>query len=132
MQENIQEELEIPEASINNALFAENNIFLGEIDYERKLTKESALQSNIELNLEIEENYSENNVNSSMNYLKRKNLQFKKTEKMDILNNEKNLLNKKFHNKFFGLGNTNEAVFLSNNEKESQKNQIKRGKTKEL
>jgi len=132
MQDKIQKDLEIPDASKNKALFAENNLFLGGIDYEIKLTKESALQSNIELNLEIEENYSENNVNSSMNYLKRKNLQFKKTEKMDILNNEKNLLNKKFHNKFFGLGNTNEAVFLSNNEKESQKNQIKRGKTKEL
>jgi hypothetical protein len=132
MQENIQEELEIPEASINNALFAENNIFLGEIDYERKLTKESVLQSNIELNEEIEENYSENNLNSSMNYLNHKNLQFKKTEKMNFLNNEKNTVNKNFSNKSFGFGNTNEAVFLSNNEKESQKNQIKRSKTKDL
>ena len=132
MQENIQEEMEIPEASINNALFAENNIFLGEIDYERKLTKESALRSNIDLNVEIEENYSENNLNSSMNYLYHKNLQFKKTEKMNFLNNEKNIINKNFSNKSFGLGNTNEAVFLSNNEKESQKNQIKRSKTKDL
>lgn len=138
LQENIQEELESPDLHKNKGLFGSNNLPI-EIDYERKLTKESALQSNIELNVDIEEN-SINNINTSLNIKNNnnnddKNSIFKKSEKLNSSHSESNVINTNFNNKSFGAAEINfnfNDNYKNNHNNKEKENYFNRKKTKDL